>query len=237
VRDALAALGNVEAMVRSRRGAPLDDEIAELRQGLAWIRDAFTEESTEEDQRDVRATLAAFAEERVRTVEAALDHDDDGKLAAAAADLDAAAGLLELIERASEGPLTEVSVATLAEQALHLAWTIRSHGAFGVHVRASDSDCSVSCDPHVVARVLAIAVTTVRDVTPAVVVRTHVEDDAGVIEVTAYTPNDAGSRVMQTRLAPRIAPTEAVFAAAARAAGIGLVIEEGRILLRCPRVV
>ncbi len=154
-----------------------------------------------------------------------------------ARDLEAAAALLELSERSTENAQVDVSVATLAEQALHLAWTIRSYGAQGVHVRPCEGDCSVSCDPHVIARVLAIAVTRVRaSAEGAVVVRTHVEEDAGVIEVTRYTSDDLDARVVQTRVATQVAPTDAVVAAAARAANIGLVVEETRVLIRCPRV-
>ena len=64
----------------------------------------------------------------------------------------------------------------------------------------------------------------------------HVEHDAGVIEVTAATEEDAGARVMQARPVARIPESDALLAEAASAAGIGLHVEPGRILLRCPRV-
>lgn len=241
VRDALATLGNLEAVLRSRSRVPGADEIEELRRGLGWLREAFAAALLESsaEQRAAREALDAFAAERIAAVEAALGGAPDAStvalLARAVVELDAAAGLLELAERAADAAPVEVSVATLAEQALQLAWANRSQGAVGVHVRAPDGDCSVSCDPHVVARVLAIAVATVRDVSPAVVVRTHVEPDAGVIEVTAYTAADAGAAVTQTRLVARVAPTAEVLAAAARSAGLGLVVEAGRVLVRCPR--
>lgn len=242
VRDALATLANLDAVLRTRSRVPAPDEIDELRRGLEWLREAFAAAALEadEDQRVARAALDAFASERVAAVQDALrDPAAEGvseQLARAAANLDAASGLLELAERAAEAAPVEVSVATLAEQALQLAWAIRSHGAASVHVRASEGDCSVSCDPHVVARVLAIAVAAVREVSPAVVVRTHVEDDAGVIEVTGFASQDRGAAITQTRVVTRIGPTQAILVAAAHTAGLDLVVEPGRVIVRCPRV-
>lgn len=241
VRDALAALGNVEAVLRSRRHAPAPDELDELRRALAWLREAFAASAHEapDGQRAARETLEAFAAERVSLVESALatpSAPDPDRLAAAAVDLDAAAGLLELAERAVEGAAVEVSIATLAEQALQLSWTMRAHGALGVHVIPSETDCSVSCDPQVIARVLAIAVSAVHERAAAVTVRTHVEDGAGVIEVAGRAPDDLGGALMQTRLVRRVAPTDAVVVAAARAAGITVAVEDERVLVRCPRL-
>ena len=229
VRDALATLANVESALRAG-SVPPADEIDELRRALAAVREALA----------TSAELEAFVSERVASIESALTApSSDGVpdlLESVAADLDAAAGLFELAARASEGSPVDVSVATLAEQALQLAWTIRSHGVVRVHLRRSETDCSVSCDPHLVARLLVIAVSAVREVAQEVVVRTRVEDDAGVIEVTALAPEDAGAVVTQTRVVRRIAPTQAVLTAAASSAQIGLVVEPGRVLVRCPRV-
>ncbi len=239
VRDALAALGNLETVLRSSARVLGGEELDELRRGLSWVRESFTAATLEADgdQRAARVELEKFAASRVGEIEAALDAPNADAISRARRDLEAAAGLLELAERSTEGAQVDVSVATLAEQALHLAWTIRSYGALAVHVLPCEGDCSVSCDPHVVARVLAIAVTLVREAAGAVVVRTHVEDDAGVIEVTRYASEDLAARVMQTRVAPLVAPTDVVVAAAARAAGIQLVIAPARVLVRCPRVV
>ncbi len=242
VRDALAALGNVEAMLRSRSADGIGAEVEELRRGMQSLFEAFEVAVLEasDEQRAARSALCAFAADRIRTVEAVLrDPSAPGvatSLAAVALDLDTAAGLLELAERAAEFAPVEVSVATLAEQALHLAWSLRSHSAVSVRVRSSVGDCSVSCDPHVVARALAIAVAIVRETSREVLVTTRVEDAFGVIEVSAAEATDE-ARVMQTRILPRIGPTDAVLATASLAAGIALDIEPGRILLRCPRVV
>lgn len=242
VRDALAALGNLETVLRSRAHVLGAEELDELRRGLTWVRESFTAATLEGegDQRAARAELEAFAATHVAAIEAALVEtprtSNADVISRATRELEAAAGLLELAERSTEGAQVDVSVATLAEQALHLAWTVRSYGALGVHVKPCEGDCSVSCDPHVVARVLAIAVAIVRESAGAVVVRTHVEEDAGVIEVTRYSSDDLSARVMQTRVAPHTGPTDAVVAAAARSAGIQLVIEPARVLVRCPRV-
>jgi hypothetical protein len=226
VRDALAVISNVEAMLRSSR-ASIDDEVAELRLALEGLREALAMAPD---------ALRRFAESRIANVESAVTARDADAMERAGAELETAAGLLELIERAGDGGSLEVSCATLAEQALQLAWSVRSHGAFQVRVRAAAADCSVACDPHVVARMLAMAISAVRESTPDIVVRTHVEDGAGVIEVTAATAEDAGARVMQARPVARIPESDVLLAAAASAAGIGLHAEPGRILLRCPRV-
>ena len=207
--------------------ASIDDEIAELNLALDGLHEALA---------TAPEALRKFAESRIALIEAATTARHADAMARAAAELETAAGLVELIERAADGGALEVSCATLAEQALQLAWSIRSHGAFPVRVRAAAADCSVACDPHVVARMLAMAISAVREQASDVVVRTHVEDDAGVIEVTAATAEDAGARVMQARPVARIPESDALLAAAATAAGIGLRAEPGRILLRCPRV-
>jgi hypothetical protein len=243
IRDALASLGNLETMLRAPSPSALAaEELEELRRGLSWVRESFSAAALESDidQRDARRELETFANDRVTEIEDELAKGPSAdSIARKARDLESAAALLELSERSTEGAQVDVSVATLAEQALHLAWTIRSYGVQGIHVRPCEGDCSVSCDPHVVARVLAIAVVTVRASSSwegAIVVRTHVEEDAGVIEVTRYTSEDLAAHVVQTRVAAHVAPTDAVVAAAARAANIGLVIEPGRVLIRCPRV-
>jgi len=208
------------------------------------MRESFTAATAESegDVRSARSELESYALARIAEVETVLGATlTADAIAKSARDLEAAAALLELSERSTENAQVDVSVATLAEQALHLAWTFRSYGAQGVHVRASEADCSVSCDPHVIARVLAIAVTRVRASAPergpvAVVVRTHVEDDAGVIEVARYSSEDLSARVVQTRVATHVAPTDAIVAAAAHAANLGLVVEASRVLIRCPRV-
>jgi len=227
VRDALAVISNVEAMLRSSSRASIDDELEELQKALDGMHEALA---------TAPAELRRFAASRIAVIEAAAAAHSATAMGHAAAELEAAAGLLELIERAGDGGGLEVSCATLAEQALQLAWSVRSHGAFPVRVRAADADCSVACDPHVVAQMLAMAISTVHETAPDVVVRTHVEDDAGVIEVTAATADDAGARVMQARPVARIPESDALLAAAAAAANIGLRAEPGRILLRCPRV-
>jgi hypothetical protein len=227
VRDALAVISNVEAMLRASSQASLDTELEELRQALEGLHEALASAPGE---------LRSFAASRIGVIEAAASARSADAMGRAAAELETAAGLVELVELASDGGSLEVSCATLAEQALQLAWSVRSHGAFPVRVRAASADCSVACDPHVVARMLAMAISAVREVTPDVVVRTHVEDDAGVIEITAATAEDAGARVVQARPVARIPESDALLAAAASAAGIGLRAEPGRILLRCPRV-
>jgi hypothetical protein len=242
VRDALATLANVESVLRSGKRVPAADELEELRVGLVGLREAFAAavQEAEGAQREARASLEAFAADRVGSVETATGDPSapalPDLLAGMSRDLDAAAGLLELAERATEPAPVEVSVTSLAEQTLQLAWAIRSQGAVAVHLRASASDCLVSCDPHVMARMVAIAVAAVREITPAVVVRTHVEDDAGVVEVTGFTSADLGAVVKQTRIAARIEPTEAVLIAAAGSAGLGLSVERGRVTVRCRRI-
>ncbi|HEX4515803.1 MAG TPA: hypothetical protein VH054_19780 [Polyangiaceae bacterium] len=226
LRDALAVISNVEAMLRSSH-ASIDDELGELRNALEGLHDALAAAPAE---------LRRFAASRIGVIEAAASARSADAMGRAAAELETTAGLVELIDRANDGGSLEVSCATLAEQALQLAWSVRSRGAFPVRVRAAVADCSVACDPHVVAQMLAMAISTVRETTPDVVVRTHVEDDAGIIEITGATADDANARVMQARPVVRIPESDALLAAAATAAGIGLHVEPGRILLRCPRV-
>jgi len=226
VRDALAVISNVEAMLRSSHPS-IDDELDELREALEGLHAALA---------GAPAELRRFVVSRIGVIEAAASARSAAAMGRAAAELETAAGLVELMDRASDHGSLEVSCATLAEQALQLAWSVRSHGAFPVRVRAAVADCSVACDPHVVAQMLAMAISAVREKAADVVVRTHVEDDAGVIEVTAATAEDEGARVMQARPVARIPESDALLAAAAGAAGIGLRVEPGRILLRCPRV-
>jgi vacuolar-type H+-ATPase subunit E/Vma4 len=246
VRDSLAAMGNVETVLRSADALPLPADVeAELRRALSWLREAFEAAESEAlaaDQRAARGVLRTFADRRLAAVEqmlATLDVASQQQardtLASANADLDAAAGLLELAERAAVAASIELSIASLAEQSLQVAWSIRARPV-DVHVHPSAGDCSVSCDPHVVARLLAIGVALVHHTSGQVVVRTHVEGQTGTIEVAAYGPEDGASRLMQTRLVSSIEPTEIIIRAAAAAAGVGIQVEPGRVLLICPRV-
>jgi hypothetical protein len=239
IRDALTAIGSFAAVVASppQSGSAAAVDLEELRAALSSLRDAFgaSTQEAQGEQREARRLLEAFAVERVNAIDAVATQHDPETFERAGRDLEVAAELLELAERSTESAVAQVSVATLAEQALRLAWTIRSRAAVNVHIRPSTEDCSVSCDPHVVSRALAIALALVRENSPQVVVRTYVEADAGVLEVTGETAEDAGTPVIQTRLLPRIDATDAVLRVAATAAGIGLVIAPGRIVLRCPR--
>jgi hypothetical protein len=248
VRDALAAVGSFAAVVASppESGRAAQVDLEELRAALSSLREAFSASmlEAEGEQRAARKVLEAFAAERVNTIEALATRPDDLEtLERAGKDLEIAAELLELVERSADAAVTQVSVATLAEQALRLAWTIRSREAMNVHIRPAAEDCSVSCDPHVVSRALAIALALVRETSPhstsGVVVHTYVEADAGVLEVTSLslgeTTADAETPIVQARLLPRIDATDAVLRAATTASGIGLVIEPGRVVLRCPR--
>ncbi|HSQ68221.1 MAG TPA: hypothetical protein VLM85_33655 [Polyangiaceae bacterium] len=246
LRDGLAAIGNVETVLRSPDALPLPGDVeAELRRSLSWLREAFEaaeEEALAVDQRAARGALRSFAERRIAAVEQMLTTLDGPSqktardaLASANADLDAAAGLLELAERASISAAIELSIASLAEQSLQVAWSIRARPV-EVHVRPAAEDCSVSCDPHVVARLLAIGVSLVHRASKQVVVRALAQGESGMIEIVAYGPEDGDARPTQTRLVPPIEPTEIIVRAAAAAAGVGLQVEPGRVLLICPRV-
>jgi hypothetical protein len=252
VRDAVVAIASGASVFRLRGRA----DLGELHVALSSLREVFVEgyadTAVTDDQREALALLAVFAAERIGVIERAIDgsalgatsqtstvdNPTDGTAAIierAGAELDEAAGLLELVERSTENARTQVGVATLAEQALRLAWAIRAQSTINVHVLPAVEDCSVSCDPHVVARALAIAIATVRGSAQTIVVKTHVEADAGVLEVTGATDGDEGAPIIQTRLVQMTTATEAILKVAAAAAGLGLAIEPGRVLIRCPR--
>ncbi len=116
-----------------------------------------------------------------------------------------------------------------------MAWTIRPHGVTNVSVRPVTADCSVQCDPHIATRLLAIAVSIVREQGGEVVVGTRVGETEAVIEVMPASTPDPHDAVVQTKLVRHIEPTEAVAHAAARAAGIELRVEPLRVELRLPR--
>ncbi len=111
VRDALAALGNLETVLRGGAAPSLGEGvIPELRQGIEWLREAFRRAnapaSGDASRSEAMRALESYAAVRLDGLDVALD-----RLLEAPADelietvshlsgeLDAAAGLLDLAER------------------------------------------------------------------------------------------------------------------------------------------
>src|SRR5258706_8007603 len=186
--------------------------------------------------------LCAFTLGRLDELEAAMNHattnelDARGRLALeqvvtrVSVDLDAAAELLDLAERAEHAAPNELSLDGLARSSLQA----QPHGEREVLVRLvrEGGECLMATDAHVLRRLLAFAVARAHAFgADHVTIRAACAETHATIEVSGSSPGDSGLASIPMRLVRRIDPTDAVVQAAARAAGIGILVDTGSIAL------
>jgi hypothetical protein len=194
---------------------------------------------------DARAALCTFTLGRLDELEAAMRHasthdlDARGRLALeqvvtrVSVDLDAAAELLDLAERAENASPIELSLDGLARGSLQGL----PRGEREVHVILvrGPGDCSMVADAHVLRRLLAFAVARANafgadEITiHASCVSTHAR-----IHVAQSDASESGIGPLPMRLVRRIEPTDAIVQAAARAAGIGIHVDGGAVTFTIP---
>jgi hypothetical protein len=254
VRDAITALHNFELLLKSPRvGTKL------LGAGISVLRGAFThaaESAKDEGALAARKSLSDFTcarlDELERTMQqaTATDFDTRGRLTVeqvvtrVSVDLDVAAELLDLSERAEHAMETELTLDELATVSLR-------GGAYGtdreIAVRlvartpeSSPDDCILRTDPHVFKRLVAFAIARVHAAGPTEIsLRALSGPVSASIEVGPTSPLERSIAPTSLRLVRRIGPTDAIVEAAARTALVTMTVTTGdapTIALEVPRV-
>lgn len=232
VRDALTSIHNLEVLLKSPRVGTkvLSEVLHEFLEGVAVLRAAFTKASQEaktEATAHARKTLTELTTARLdeleRTMQQAMTSDFDarGRLALeqvvtrVSVELDAAAELLDLSDRAEHTMETELSVAELAKVSLR-------GGAYGtdreipVRVVRPSEDCVLRVDPHVFKRLVAFGIARVHaSGAPEVSLRIRGGIDSVHIEIGQTAASERALASTPLRLVRRIGPTDAIVEAAA----------------------
>jgi hypothetical protein len=245
IRDALAAVHNLETLLKSPRvgAGVLAALLPEVRVSSAHLRSAFTGSAAP----GARGALAAFASDLLDALERALGAAEQTEIEARArlaleqavmrvsGELGAAVDLLDLIERAEAPAPTELSLEELAGASLGLASSFAPGEEVKVRLDTQDAQCVVVTDARVLARLVALAVARVRTAPEAeATVRTHCAPHA--VEIT-IGPSDATSTALPAvaaRLPRLIPPSDAIVEAAARAIGGSVTLGEV-VVLTLPR--
>jgi hypothetical protein len=230
VRDALAAIFNLEALLRNTT-VPLKtilDVLPEIHSSAALLREAF-EVRPSSDQ--AAADAGAHGRLRLSDLDVVLDalaaEDADRTLlapqvGAAADELEASAELLALLDRAGKGSVTEVGLDLVAREAGRLSTASRGR-VLRVRFEEVSPDPLVTADPFVLGSLLSLVVACVhRAGAEAVVVRAQPAPEAGFV-VEAAGASEQALPTLAMRVMPWVPPTEA--AARAVAEKFGAVVE------------
>ena len=261
VRDAITAIHNFELLLKSPRvGTKLLGEVLpEFVAGVSVLRGAFTkaaESAKDEGALAARQALADFTRARLdeleRTMQQAMASDFDTRARLAveqvvmrvSVNLDVAAELLDLSERAEHAMETELTLDELAAVSLR-------GGARGtdseIPVRLVGrpeepphaDDCVLRTDPHVFKRLVAFSIARVHAAgTVEVSLRAHCGAVSASIEVGPTSAAEQSILPTALRLVRRIGPTDAIVEAAARSALVTLKAtagEVGTLWLEVPR--
>jgi len=248
----VTSVHNLEVLLKSPRVAPkvLEGVMPELFDGASVLRRAFTsaaQSGSHADALEARKDLAAFATARIDELEQAMRQASSSGLDARArlaleqvvtrvsVDLNACAELLDLSERAERAVPTELGLEELAWVSIRN--TRGSENDFPVRLVRDVGDCVLRADPHVFKRLVAFAVAQLHAAGVAkVTLRVHCESDMARIEIGPTTDAEVVLVPSSMRLVRRVAPTDAVVAAAARSAAIEITRSGTTIALGVPRV-
>jgi hypothetical protein len=232
VRDALAAVHNVAALLRNEGVShrTILDLVPELRSSAGELRAAFERPATDAATTEVGeygAGLVTQLDGLLDAVAAAGDESTErstqaGQAGALATDLEACADLLALLDRAAAPVPTEVSLNLIAREAGRMSGTARGREMI-VQFQEASPDCAISTDPYVLAPVLSLlsACTHAAGVN-AVVLRAQSTPEPGFVTEAAEMA-DAALPTLALRVTSWVPPS----ASAARrvAERIGAVID------------
>ncbi len=249
MRDALAALRNLETLLKSPRVGPqiYFDLFPELFVGLESLRAAFMADPRTTIPDGPRDALRPFALEKLDRVERSMRAAQtergargrlllERELGAVMTELDACVELLDLTERAACLSPTELSLGELVRVALEQGAGISPVFAADVFVDLPATECGMEADAHVTMRLVALAVSSVyanREAPVAVVA--ECEPELARITIRPARPEDARRATVRTRIVPRVPPTDTVFGAVVTAMGGSLAPAREGLVLTLPR--
>ncbi len=239
-RDSLAAVRNLDALLRSTVPyQTIHDLLPELRASARVLRDVFARAAVLEETADAAlVAVGSYGEGRVNDFEELLDttaSSDDARAALAqrtralADELEAAADLLALLERASAPVVTEINVIRIAHE------TGRMSGASGrgrvvvVRFQEAGPDCAVPGDPYLVGSLLALVTAYVdaQGVGP-LTIRARCTPPVATFVIEPGTPSDAALPTIPVRVMAKIPPTEVAVRRLAEQVGASLELGGGR---------
>jgi hypothetical protein len=239
VRDALAAVHNLSALLRSAsvEGRTILDLMPELRVGAGLLHAAF-EPAVAGD-----AATVLVGEHGVKTVEQfdsllaavaaspSASPDDREALADRAAaladELEAGADLLALLDRAAAPVSTEVGLGLVAREAGRMAGTARGREML-VQFDATSPDCVVTTDPYVLGPLISLLIAGVNEAgVNAVVLRARSSPRAHFV-VEAARLEDAALPSLSLRITRWIPPSEAALRRVAEQIGATLELDGRR---------
>jgi hypothetical protein len=235
-RDALAAVHNLEALLRS---ASVDyrtilDLLPELRTSAGVLRDAFAGAHGGDA---ATSAVGGYGGARLDELERLLDataaaQDDRDALATRAHlladELEASADLLALLERASGPVPTEVSLNLIARETGRMSATGRGRELV-VRFDEASPDCVVTTDPYVVGPLLSLAVAHVHGAGfDEVVVRARSSPPNATLLVEAAGPADIALPVIAMRALPAVPPAEQAARRATEQIGALILVERVR---------
>ncbi|HEY4014400.1 MAG TPA: hypothetical protein VGM06_13750 [Polyangiaceae bacterium] len=236
VRGALAAVHNLEALLRSA-SVPyrtILDLMPELRASATVLRDAFErarcgDAPTAEVGDYGNARTTAF-EQLLDAVVAAGEPRDElaNRAHVLADDLDASADLLALLERASAPVATEVSINLVARETGRMSGAGRGR-ELPVRLDEASPDCVVHTDPYVVGPLLSLAVASAQAAgLGELVVRARCSSQNATLLVEAASAADASLPIVSIRTLPAIPPAERAARRVADQIGALLLVEPAR---------
>ena len=217
-RDALAAVHNLETLLRSDRvsSGTISDLVPELRTSAGVLRQAFDQAR---NAGDAAAAVGAHGGQAVDAIERLL-HDAESQqepreeLADRARllkdELEASASLLALLERAAAPSTTEVSVDLLVRETSRLGGS--GHGQeLTVRFDEANPDGLITADPYVVGPLIALLVASVNAAGAAVVVvRARCVPPPAIFVIEAAGPSDGRHPLLAMQVMPNVPPTEQV---------------------------
>jgi hypothetical protein len=255
VRDAITAIHNLEVLLKSPRIGTkvLAEVLHEFLAGVTALRTAFGDAALNAGDAGTlaaRKELADLVRDRLddleRTLQQAMTSAFDARARLAleqvvtrvSVDLDAAAELLDLSDRAERPLETDLALEELAKVTLRggargtdcevsvRLVSLDGEPARGVDRSARGSDRLFRADPHVFKRLVGFAMARVHAAGAAEVsVRMRGGPENARIEVGPTTATEESIIAVAMRLVRRIAPTDAVVEAAARAASIAVTTQ------------
>ena len=235
VRDGLAAVHNLEALLRSSsvQDRTILDLLPELRTSAGVLRAAFERSTASEP---AAAAVGEHGRKTVDGFDALLDAiaelPDDRPFHADQAgtfadELEAATDLLALLDRASAPVATEVSLNLVAREAGRMSGTSRGHEMV-IQFDEANPDCVVTTDPYVLGPIVSLLVAGVHATgVHALVLRARANPRPHFV-VEAAQLEDAATPTLSLRVTVWLPASEVAARRLAEQIGATLEIDDRR---------
>jgi hypothetical protein len=234
-RDALAAVFNLEVLLRNKAFSPdtLLELLPELRTSATLLRGAFDPQAQDDP---VSSGVCDYGRLRLAELDAVLDAVEAGdpdrdmlatKTGTLADELEASADLVALIDRSGAPSPTDVSLALVAREAGRMPGPWRGRERL-VKFDEGAPDRPVATDPVILGPLLSLVVACVHAAGATdIVVRARSAPQAGFI-VEAVRETDKDLPTLSMRMLPCVPPAESVARRVAANMGAEIDLSGGR---------